>query len=322
MKIVLRSSRRVSIPHALAVLCTSAALVAQADASSDVQTRVQRLAAALADKHEGTRSRAAMSLGELGTAAAAAKPALVKALRDPDTDVRYDAVRALLRIGPDESMVQEFLRILTDSDDPQWNRPTYDLVIECLVKIGAPVIPTVVPMLRLKPNLQYDDEHQTWSTAAAILEGIGKPAVPALLEASSDPAIDDAVRGAIVQALGSIGSAARAGVPFLLETAKTGQGYHRAWAIEALGKIGPSAASAVPFLRETLRTSLTANPDTDCYATIRVLGEIGPAAKDAVPELREALKHRRDDVRRYAVEALAKIEGRAPAGSGARKKTR
>jgi HEAT repeat protein len=71
------------------------ATTALANLGSDA---VADLIDALADKDKAVRTRAAMVLGQMGSAGRSAIPALIKALEDDDADVRGYAVRALAAV--------------------------------------------------------------------------------------------------------------------------------------------------------------------------------------------------------------------------------
>ena len=77
----------------------------------------------------------------------------------------------------------------------------------------------------------------------------------------------------------------------------------RAWAAQAVGYIGPRAAGAVPALIELLNGD-AASRGSACMA----LGEIGAAAESALPALRAALTDPDESVRRFAVEAIQRIQ--------------
>lgn len=80
--------------------------------------------------------------------------------------------------------------------------------------------------------------------------------------------------------------------------------YSRHKAAYAISSMGPAAAAAVPALIETLQ-----DPSAPVrYAVAYALSEIGPAAAAAIPALTEALDDPNDDVAFMAKKALKSIE--------------
>ncbi len=92
----------------LFVLLLASTLTAQ-------ETRVNELINQLKDKNYRVRYRAADALGKQGPAASAAVPALRKALKDPDRDVRKAATRALVKMGA--AAVPALRKALKDPDE-------------------------------------------------------------------------------------------------------------------------------------------------------------------------------------------------------------
>jgi len=77
----------------------------------------------------------------------------------------------------------------------------------------------------------------------------------------------------------------------------------RLQAAKALYKIGPHAESAVP----ALITSLQDSGFGGRWMVAQALGEIGPAARPAIPALAEVLNDPNPDLRKYAGEALQRL---------------
>src|SRR5262245_6178709 len=102
----------------LQVVIGLALLAPAADAKSDSQRPAELVAVliqGLANETPATRYGAARDLGNMGKAAHAAAGPLVKALRDPNRDVRDRADKALAQIG--RAAVPELLGALADRDD-------------------------------------------------------------------------------------------------------------------------------------------------------------------------------------------------------------
>jgi HEAT repeat protein len=85
--------------------------------------------------------------------------------------------------------------------------------------------------------------------------------------------------------------------------------YTRNKAAYAISSMGPAAKAAVPALIEALAD----DAPTVRFPVEVALREIGPAAKDAVPALTKALDDPNDDVAAMARKALISIQGSAPA---------
>ena len=112
------------------------------------------------------------------------------------------------------------------------------------------------------------------------------------------------VRQRAVEALGGIGSAAKAAVPMLTALLKDNDAGVRGDAAFALRRIASRA--------DTVSTLIALLKDKDAavrWRAARSLGRIGPTAKDAVPVLTELRWEDEDlDVRHRAREALDQIE--------------
>jgi HEAT repeat protein len=81
------------------------------------------------------RKEAAAKLGNAGPIDATVLPALMNALKDPDTAVRCEAVRALLKFGPDAKQAEPALADLRQGDPDAGVR---DCASKALEKIRRP----------------------------------------------------------------------------------------------------------------------------------------------------------------------------------------
>jgi HEAT repeat protein len=71
----------------------------------------------LHDLDPKARKKAVVALGHVGTADAAAIPAVIEALKDPDATVRAEAVLALLNLGPEaKEAIPALTEAQTDKD--------------------------------------------------------------------------------------------------------------------------------------------------------------------------------------------------------------
>lgn len=145
-----------------------------------------------------------------------AAPALVKALEDVDSFVRWGAVRALGKMAP---------------------------------RAAAQAVPALAKRLN-------DDNRDVRITAAAALERYGpaaKSAVPALSKAVGHKEVE--MRTWAIRALAAIGPEAQGAVPVLITALGDPETSVRTASAKALGKLGASARSAVEPLRKALKDS-------------------------------------------------------------------
>jgi serine/threonine-protein kinase len=190
-----------------------------------------------------------------------------------------------------------------------------------------PVDPTPPPAPQVHPAvmghlaaLGSRDANERWHAAEALgnLGSGAKAAVPALLAALEDRS--EVVRWRSAEALGKIGSEAAMAVAGLKTALADPDGLVKTEAAKALGKIGAPARSAVPALADPLRSSDAFLRREAAKALARI---VGPESSEAVPVLADALRDKDKFVRMECARALGRIgpEARAavPALTGALK---
>ncbi|WP_406695840.1 HEAT repeat domain-containing protein [Singulisphaera sp. Ch08] len=270
---------------------------------------VDALVAALKDSDTQVRWAAAWALYVLGSDRAI--PALIEMAKDKTTRVRTGA---RIRITPvlgggngnrcESSANGEFVRVGA---------------IQALGGFGAlaaPAVPALTDALR-------DDDPLTRWFAAAVLAEIGpmaKGAVPELiallrskdeLPPAPSPVGFRMMRGKhdrlavmAAEALGKIGPDARAAVVSLTEALVDPDEVLRCVAAEALGGIGADAEAAVPSLIRALH-------DPQCLVGDKAAMALGQVGVAAVPALIEVLHGHDPDARRRAMTALGGIGPKA-----------
>ncbi len=261
---------------------------------------VPELIAILGDNNSPLRSGSARRLGELGPKAAAAHPALVKMLDDPDASVRACAAEALASIKAiDAELIAKVIeRLLASHVDaierqPRWKARGLLLCsdeaafIQLLATAGPPAIAPLSECL--------DDE--AWFARAAGAMALGAigpdaaPEVPAILALLDDDELT--VRCSALAALGQIGTPAERIVPSLTAALRDEDPAIRAHAASSLGAVGAEAKSAVPDLVKLL--------DDPHAIVLRAVGQtlvdLGPDAESALPELIARLRDRNSYLR-------------------------
>ncbi|MFH1706424.1 MAG: HEAT repeat domain-containing protein [Planctomycetota bacterium] len=226
-----------------------------------------------------TRLYALKGLGDLGTEAEPALPAVQAFIRNErDQDVRWKATAALgvLALSSDKA-IPFLIGVFRDR-----SRMVFSTVLLALVKIGGRAVPFLVKAL--------DDPHYfIRSGAAGVLARIQDPAVarcvPRLVQALADP--EASVRASAALALGAIKPATLMAVQGLLGVLEDPEWRVRDFAVTALGKTGPLTGEVIPALARKLQN--TGEEDMIRYDAIAAFEEMGPAAVQALPMLATVL---------------------------------
>ena len=170
--------------------------------------------------------------------------AYVQQLKDGSRTNRAEVVRAIGAFGEDAGpAVKAVAETLTDPDPD-----TRAAAAWALSQIGGGAPPDPGPRKRL-----WMGSRACAACFMALRSWARLDAVPALVQALSDPAAY--VRAPAADAIGSIGSTAKAAVQPLIERLLTTgeQVYVLRSVASALGNIGPDAAGALPALEQALK---------------------------------------------------------------------
>jgi HEAT repeat protein/S1-C subfamily serine protease len=268
------------------------------------KNEVPALVAALADGHghQAVRCYAAAALGRAGRDVAS-RP-LLRALADPDREIRQAARLALDAVGPLSVSDVPLLLVIVKTEAAKTDARVQ--AVKCLGGIGADARGQAFADLL---DLLGAGEREVREAAAAALKNIGPPGaeeVPVLAAALKHREKPVAVRRHAAAALSELGADARPAVAELAAVfLRDGDSDKviRLGAARALGKL-PADAGALPALLRAL--------DDDEEEISRVAEEAlrrqrGALTKDHVMPLAEALAGKADKVRRFAAAALLKL---------------
>ena len=275
-----------------------------------------QLLKALEDPDGDVRKRAIVALGEIGVrlqafpGVAEVVPCLIRALQSHDIGIRSEAVLALGKMGPAAvEAVPELIEVLRFDDEAMCPR-----VVFALGEIG-PAAAQAVPCLI---NVLHDRDFQVSQTTVEALGKLGvaaAEAVPRLIHALKDN--DDGVVTAAAEALGKMGSIATEAVPQLIKTLQHQYDWVCMSAAAALSQMGfAAAAEAVPQLLIALEDP----HDEARERAAMALGNMGPAVAAGVPQLIRVLqqKNRFGEMSaaalslKHLVSVLARADAREP----------
>lgn len=252
-------------------------------------------------KHEevAVRRNAATTLGNYGSRAEKAIPALKDAVHDKNFAVRVLAGVALTRLGETEGEVEispfDIPMLIPALGDKEG--AVRDSAEEGLEKLGIIAVPALAKALQ-------DKDSSVRRGAVKVLFHLGPQA------ADAAPALADALKTgetgfqqSIVVALGQLGPAGAPAVPQLLDAAGWVDSHCRSLIFQTLGQIGPRADAAVPAAIEALGDESRSVRSQAATA----LSKFGPSAKDAIPALADVLSDDHFLVRMRAAEAIVTI---------------
>ena len=275
------------------------------------------------------RGLIATAIVRLGVKPKQAISAFIRALKDPDSNVRRDVSEALGTFGP---IALPALDALVDSmlHDPHPN--VRQNAVYAISELGVPATKVWPALIEAS---QDHEHHVRSSVLLAMVKMDAERALPLLETAMND--LDKFWWTNISMSLNHNGPRTATAVPVLLKLLREGEVGRKNDAAEALGKIGPPAQKAVPALIDALNNQYEAvrnpaalalgkihsdpqivvpaliqamklGPTSAPLSATQALGEYGPAAKTAVPVLTEAAEHSEDpEVRKAASESLKKI---------------
>ena len=206
------------------------------------RSAIDAIAAAMAAGNPQLRRGAIRAAGRLGKDAVSALPALIKALNDPDAEVRVQAADSLVAVAEEDASIPILIEALSDDDG-------YVAVEVALIlaKLGAPALGELA-------NALSGARARQRRMAAFALGRIGpeaKSAVPALVQALGDKT--EAVQVNAIDALASIGD--QAAIAPLVKCLDVKSRLVRYKAIAGLGTVAPQDAE-VGKLTEKARTRL------------------------------------------------------------------
>lgn len=253
------------------------------------------LGRALRDRERRVGWEAATALSRIG---APALPFLTNALEDPNPEARHAAAYALGEMGPDAAGAVPFLESLLQDT----NRDVRVSVAYSLSIIGT-------PLSALDRNIP-PEQAQSRKAARKIRlmrDRTLRGDVRALCKLAQAP--DPAARRQAIETLAAIHVASAEAIDTLAGGLADPNVEVRAAAARALSGMGPRCQAAMPALVASLRDT---SAEVREWAA-RALGALGTEAQTAIPELSKLERDRESSVQAAAKEALAKITSSAPA---------
>ncbi len=244
----------------------------------------------LDDENAASRRSAVDELGKMGAPAAAALPALLERLTDPE--LQLPVISAIGKIGPAASATVPRLVELTAGGAV----PQRVAVLAALAGIGK-TASAALPLVHAAVKDDEGDVRVAAVSAVAAIESDESKVIAILVEALADQS--GRVRRPAAAALSKFGERARVATPGLVSMLERDN--ERGVALLAMKVIG---VRSVPDL---LRALTMREPQVRVFACEQ-LASLGAEAKEAIPRLKELSEGQPKAVEEAARGALAKIE--------------
>lgn len=246
----------------------------------DAQEAVPALVEKLRDPQAEVRREAILALGAIGEGAIPAIPQIAGALADPQTAVAATFVLGQLGQMPSSAEAT----VLANTKSP--NRMLSTISIWSIARIHPDDKNLTRHALEhLVERIKDEDQFIREMSARALLALPPAPELAVPIWEKAFKNMDEKTARNALDALASLGPIA---VPRLIEALRFPS--LREEVASVLGRIGPPAAAAAPAL-----TQLITDKDPHVvHAAVLALANIGPAAKDAVPALIKGLEQQGD----------------------------
>jgi HEAT repeat protein len=216
----------------------------------------------------------------------AAVPVLRDMAKDPDDDLRSEALLALSMMGPAAKAATPELQATLKTET---NSTRFLRAAAALAKVDPAAAATA--LAAVAGDKGGDAGRRDWALTSLVnLAPEGREALPALEALRTDAGEEVVIRVEAVRALWHMRRPAEPLVATLCEVLGDRQGPAGVQALEALQEMGPAARPALPVL-----LTLLGDPHLEAAgrrwgpphraAVVRTLGKIGPEAADAVSAL-------------------------------------
>jgi HEAT repeat protein len=247
------------------------------------EASIAALVIALDDAEPAVRSQTATTLGQIGEPA---MPALIQTLKKGTANSRVAASDALYRLGPTaKTALPELIGLVSDNTNGTEVRCHAAATIGRIGAAGKEAVPALLDTLKSGD----DPLRQQAALALAAVAPEQEKVVNALIVALKDEKYPTG-RHAAMQALTTLGPAAKTAIPDLLAVVKSTESpaTFRKMAVEALGNMRPEAKNAVPALLEVLKDKK--QPELVRSTAARNLGRFGDSSKTVLPVFGELLR--------------------------------
>ena len=230
---------------------------------------------------------------------------LTAIVRDPRlaTSIRAEAARTLAKMGtkarPAREELAYQLSLLRNSEQESLQ----EAVVEALGAMGASAKPALPDLVRATSRT-IDLDLAIKDATKRLLDDDNSVDLRSLLEQLRSR--DETVRLRSAKRLGGLGRAATKAVPALTNLLADTDADVRRAVRSALLQIQPSEKPSKEFV-QSLILDLKESDDSVRLEAARALGKLGPSAAEAASGLQSLISDPDKDVRRAAVEALAKI---------------
>jgi HEAT repeat protein len=269
----------------------------------------EELASQLKSSDVATRREAAQSLYRLRWNAKPAIPALTKALKDPDNEVRGFAAACFRFLGPPIGNPREAVPLLAEMirKDPVLDNRRASAATFRMLTVHDKDFTKESGRTLLDAVADEDKYIRLHVAITLVIHRNGQEkALKALEELFADN--DDEIRDELVAAMEEIGKLA---LPLLMTSLRAKNSLTRETAVLGVGKLIASFRrqnqEISPEMITLLTTALGDSDDKVIAQAIYGLSKVGRPAREAIPRIAKCLEHRNPEVRYHAAIGLSEF---------------
>jgi HEAT repeat protein len=265
---------------------------------------IELLVGATNDVSPQVQAAAISSLGQIGKRATKALPPLLALMkREKDPQIYMKSCRALAKIAPEKLEVLSALKEALKHA----NTEVRISAVQSLGEVGSSAKPVTRELLETLQIKDVTDEQLADALRSAVLRALGQigpdpdQVIPSLVSLVENKTLSSDIRRRAVILIGKMGPKAKDAIPVIIDILKKESFGFLEEGTQTLCNIGPAA---MPKLIEAIDDSAGTKA---CQSLVHALGRMRPVSEEMIVSLTKVVQHLGGIARDDASQALAGI---------------